>query len=279
MVNRTVTKTTATTSGETQAITWNFTQPGYYGLYQGTRKVTGEYGSLNCTSIDDSLRWIERPGGTYTTFTAVEEGVVTCADVVPANSLMKKAQQKLECEGAAPAADESTLTPTVSTPKRGIIAPNAVPPGFTCQPGYYRIGTPDGLLWWWTINGTNDFRLRGWANSVQAQWSVCAGEVTNGLVEHVFINRESGKCLTLPLDGQVNDGAHFIEDTCRIIDDLQRFYVYRDATGSAKVGIQNKQTGFMIGQARIADNEIMRQYSLGSPDAKGTYLLERAPGT
>ncbi|MCF6475547.1 hypothetical protein FAF44_45430 [Nonomuraea sp. MG754425] len=282
MVNRTVTKTTATTSGETQAITWNFTQPGYYGLYQGTRKVTGEYGSINCDNVGDTLRWVERPGGTYTTFTAVEEGVVTCADVVPANSLMKKAQQKLECEGAAPAAEEPEPAPAVSTPKRGIVAPSAVPPGFTCRPGYYRIGTTDGMLFWWQVDASKNFQLRPWwepgdRGSVLPMWSVCTGPQTNGMTEHVFINREDDRCLSVQPAEQGNDGGQLTEDTCRTIEDLQRFYLYRDVAGSNKVGIQNKQTGFMIGQARIADNEPMRHYSMGSPDAKGTYVLEPVP--
>lgn len=41
----------STTSSESTSVTWNFQRPGYYGVYKGTKKVTGTYGSLNCNRI------------------------------------------------------------------------------------------------------------------------------------------------------------------------------------------------------------------------------------
>ncbi|MEV0390657.1 hypothetical protein [Nonomuraea sp. NPDC050643] len=302
-VNRTVKKITASTDKEVQQITWNFLAPGYYGLFKGTRKVTGEYGSLNCTSVDKgagqyATEWIERPGGSYTTYSIMEEGAIRCEDVVPPTSLMRLAQIQLGCDGVAAkeraerqaretreqaaqdraaqdqaAQDQAAASEATETGR--VVAPFAVPPGFACEAGYYRVGTSDRLLNWWNQDGTDEIRLRGWSTSSRAQWSLCQGPVTNGRAEHVLITRYSGKCLTLVAGEMTVEGGRFFEEDCRTVDDRQRFYLYRDVPGSALVGVQVKSGGFMLGQARVADNEVLRQYSMGMEDGTGTYLLEK----
>jgi hypothetical protein len=59
------------------------------------------------------------------------------------------------------------------------------------------------------------------------------------------------------------------------VDDGQRFHLYRDVPGSDLVGPQNKMSGSMLGQARVADGESPRQDSTGRADGTGTYVLER----
>lgn len=280
--NRTVKKSTATTNAQSQTITWNFLKPGYYGLYQGTSKVTGVYGSLNCGRVDlgggrSATQWIERPGGTYTTFSTIEEGAVRCEDSVPAGSIMNKAQKILGCTGAPAQAAPKAPAPAAKAPTGRVAAPAALPPGFTCLAGYYRIGTPDRLLFWWNADGTAEFRLHAWAKSTRVQWQVCQGPATNGMVEHVFLTRQSKKCLTLRAADAPTESAPFYEEGCRTVDDGQRFYVYQDVPGSNLVGLQNKLTGFMIGQERVTDNDTMRQYSMGKADGTGTYVLEPIP--
>ncbi|MET7333569.1 hypothetical protein [Nonomuraea sp. NPDC005650] len=278
-VNRTVKKITSSTDRETTTITWNFLAPGYYGLFKGTRKVTGEYGSLNCARVDKgggvyATEWVERPGGTYTTYSVMEEGAIRCEDVVPANSLMRLAQIQLGCDGApAKAREQQRATPSEQAGR--VVAPFAAPPGFTCEPGYYRIGTPDRLLNWWNEDGTDEIRLRGWSSSSRAQWSLCQGPVSNGLPEYVLITRYSGKCLTLHSAETLSEGGRLMEGGCLTVDDRQRFYLYRDVPGSNLVGIQVKSSGYMAGQTRIADAESVRQYSMGMADGTGTYLLEK----
>ncbi|QXJ26561.1 hypothetical protein AGRA3207_003313 [Actinomadura graeca] len=278
-VNSTVTKSTATTNAQSLTITWNFLKPGYYGVYQGTRKVTGEYGSLNCDRVDlgggrYATRWVARPGGAYTTFSTIEEGAVRCEDKVPAGSIMRKAQTVLGCTGTPPQDRAQAPSPAVKTPTGPVLAPKALPPGFTCLPGFYRIATPDRLLFWWNIDGTDEFRLRAWGSSARPHWQVCEGPTSNGMVEHILITRQSSKCLTLRVADTLGESVRLFEEGCRTVDDGQRFYVYRDVPGSDLVGLQNKSSGSMIGQERVADNETMRQYSTGKADGTGTYVLE-----
>ncbi|MEU2068573.1 hypothetical protein [Streptomyces anulatus] len=103
--------TYSSTSSESNTVAWSFEQPGYYGVYKGTKKVTGTYGSLNCKRSQQSdgswaLKWGEGPGaGSFTTYTTLEEGAVRCQDTVPAGSIMAKAQSLLDC-GPAAAEDE-----------------------------------------------------------------------------------------------------------------------------------------------------------------------------
>ncbi|MFD1538410.1 hypothetical protein [Nonomuraea guangzhouensis] len=287
-VNRTVKKTTASTDKETQAITWNFIAPGYYGLFKGTRKVTGEYGGLNCTRVDKgggqyATEWVERPGGSYTTYSVMEEGAIRCEDTVPAGSLMRMAQVQLGCDGLAAKkqaaeqarrqAAEQAKQQVEKTASAGAVAPFAVPPGFVCEPGYYRLGTPDRLLNWYNIDGTDEIRLAGWSSATRAHWAVCHGPVSAGMDEYLFISHYSGKCLTLT--EELDEGGRLQEGGCQTVDNRQRFYVYRDVPGSDLVGLQVKSSGFMFGQARVANGETLRQYSTGMADGTGTYLLEK----
>ncbi|WP_199818821.1 hypothetical protein [Streptomyces sp. NRRL B-1347] len=72
----------SSTSTESNSVAWNFNQAGYYGVYKGTKKVTGTYGSLNCNRVQQNdgswaLKWIEgSEGGSFTTYTTLEEGAV-----------------------------------------------------------------------------------------------------------------------------------------------------------------------------------------------------------
>ncbi|MEU1021037.1 hypothetical protein ABZ366_02805, partial [Streptomyces sp. NPDC005904] len=101
----------SSTSTVSNAVTWNFSKPGYYGVYKGTKKVTGTYGSLNCNRVQQgdgswALKWFEGTGGgSFTTFTTLEEGAVRCQDSVPAGSIMAKAQGLLDCGSPAAKAE------------------------------------------------------------------------------------------------------------------------------------------------------------------------------
>ncbi|MFD9909050.1 hypothetical protein [Streptomyces sp. NPDC059063] len=273
-VNRTVKKTTATTSAEEQTITWNFTQPGYYGLYQGTRKVTGEYGSLNCDRVERgdgtyATQWTERPGGQYTTFSTIEEGAIRCEDQVPDGSIMKKAQEILGCAGTTAKKQAAKAS---APSERGT---SAAPPGFTCLPGKYRIGTPDRKLFWVTFGAGDYFRLRPGPRLPEGgTWSMCEGPQSNGKTEYALVNSYKGRCATMT-DHSGAEGAQFRMDPCRTADDYQRFYLYRDVPGSDLIGLQLKANGYMVGQERVVDDTAMRQYSEGKTDGTGTYVLEK----
>ncbi|MGY3676927.1 hypothetical protein ACVWXU_000550 [Streptomyces sp. TE33382] len=101
----------SSTSSESNSVVWNFNQPGYYGVYKGTKKVTGTYASLNCNRSQQgdgswALKWTEGPGsGSFTTYTTLEEGAVRCQDTVPAGSIMAKAQGLLDCGQATAKAE------------------------------------------------------------------------------------------------------------------------------------------------------------------------------
>ncbi|MGW1198041.1 RICIN domain-containing protein [Streptomyces sp. NPDC002536] len=286
------------TSSESKSITWDFRRPGYYALYEGTRKVTGQYGSLNCNRVDlgsgtVGTRWVEGPGsGSFTTFTTLEEGAVRCQDAVPGNSIMRKAQDLLGCgTSAARAAAHAPVAKKASAPAKtanrvktakdpiGWPPGPAVPPGFTCDDGYYKIATPERSLFWSSPGflGGDGVQLRadpGWFG-YDNQWQVCHGPESGGIAEHIFINRSSNKCLAVAESTAAAEGAPLQQADCRT-DDLQRFYVYRDLPGSDRIGVQNKFTGYMIGQERVADGQPLRQYSMGMPDGTGTYVLVKA---
>ncbi|MFI9206057.1 RICIN domain-containing protein [Streptomyces sp. NPDC053048] len=292
----------SSTSSQSKSITWDFRSPGYYGLYEGTRKVTGQYGSLNCNRVDlgngsFATKWVEGPGsGSFTTYTTLEEGAVRCEDTVPRNSIMKKAQDILGCGTAAarsaahaPAA-KAAPAPTAKAPSAPAKAARqgakkdatgwppgpAVPPGFTCEQGYSKIATPERTLFWSApgfMQG-DDIQLSadpGWFGN-QDQWQVCRGPESGGIAEHIFINRATGKCLTIAESTASDEGSPLRQADCKT-DDLQRFHVYRDVPGSDKIGVQNKFTGYMVGHDRTAEGQPVRQYSMGKPDGTGTYVL------
>ncbi|RGD56718.1 hypothetical protein DR950_01940 [Kitasatospora xanthocidica] len=281
----------STTSTESKSITWNFQKPGYYALYEGTRKVTGQYGSLNCNRVDTgngtyATKWVEGPGGgSYTTFTTLEEGAVRCEDAVPANSIMRRAQDILGCttslraDAAAPAAPAKASAVNQDWP--GFPGTTA-PPGFTCDAANYKLATPDRALFWSAPGfldwGSNNIQLRpaaqGWPQS-QDQWQLCGGPTANGITEQILINRSTNKCLAVPEATAATEGTILQQADCKV-DDLQRFYFYRDVPGSDKIGVQNKYTGHMVGHDRNADGQPLRQYSMGKADGTGTYALIKA---
>ncbi|MGC0417932.1 hypothetical protein [Embleya sp. AB8] len=80
--------------------TFNFQQPDYYMVYQGTRRVQGEWIKWICARTGyDTGYWIQAggPRGVYQSFEFPEQGVVTCSSVAPPGSLRAKAKQDLGC--------------------------------------------------------------------------------------------------------------------------------------------------------------------------------------
>lgn len=283
------------TSSTSTSVTWNFRNPGYYGLYKGTKKVTGTYGSLNCNRVQQGdgswvLKWIEGADtGSYTTYTTLEEGAVRCEDKVPANSIMAKAQELLDC-GSATATAKHEAGPVPSAKANaardaaekaaakkmaGSTAVSRAAQGFTCDPGFYKIGVPGRSLYWTgPLLGADGVRLRP-STIVSGdldQWSLCNKVEHNGVIEATLVNHRSQWCLTVPEQNAANEGAALQTAPCAE-DDLQRFYIYRDVPGSSEIGVQNKYTGSMMGHDRYADGEFIRQYSSGRQDGTGTYTL------
>ncbi|MER6032216.1 hypothetical protein [Streptomyces sp. NPDC001851] len=285
------------TSSTNKSISWNFFQPGYYGLYEGTKKVTGTYGSLNCNRSDaGGLKWTEGPDtGSYTTFTTLEEGAVRCEDKVPANSIMAKAQGLLDCgspaatakhpAGPVPSAkadqakhdadNAATAAKAVQSMKATQSAKPAPRVALNCQPGAYKIDVPGKPLNWSAPLLANDgIRLResNFTSAHLDNWRLCNVTEHNGVLEASLWNWGNGGCATIPADIANQEQAYLTTATCGE-DDLQRFYIYRDVPGSTKIGLQNKYTGSMMGHDRYADGELIRQYSSGRQDGTGTYTL------
>ncbi|MHB6904646.1 hypothetical protein [Streptomyces sp. DB-54] len=286
------------TSSTSTSVTWNFRNPGYYGLYKGTKKVTGTYGSLNCNRVqqDDgswALKWIEGADtGSYTTFTTLEEGAVRCEDKVPANSIMRKAQDLLDCgsataiakhpAGPVPSAKaakarheaEKAAKAEKSVKAIGSPAP-ATRAALSCQPAVYKIDVPGKPLNWSAPLLANDgIRLRESTvfSAHLDNWRLCNVTEHNGVIEASLWNWGNGGCATIPANIANQEQAYLTTATCGE-DDLQRFYIYRDVPGSTKIGLQNKYTGSMMGHDRYADGELIRQYSSGRQDGTGTYTL------
>ncbi|WP_234021217.1 hypothetical protein [Streptomyces sp. Tu 6176] len=288
------------TSSTSQTISWNFRQPGYYGVYEGTKKVTGTYGSLNCNRSDaGGLKWTEGPDtGSYTTFTTLEEGAVRCEDKVPANSIMAKAQGLLDCGSPAatakhPAgpvssakadqakrdADNAAAAAKSDQSRKATQAAQAPEPttraSLDCQPGAYKIDVPGKPLNWSAPLLSNDgIRLResNFSSAHLDNWRLCNVTENNGVLEASLWNWGNGGCATIPANIANQEQAYLTTATCGE-DDLQRFYIYRDVPGSSKIGLQNKYTGSMMGHDRYADGEFIRQYSSGRQDGSGTYTL------
>lgn len=285
------------TSSESNTVSWNFSQPGYYGVYKGTKKVTGTYGSLNCNRVDQgdgeyALQWVKGPAsGSYTTYTTLEEGVVRCEDNVPPTSIMRKAQDLLDCGSATATAKHSAgPVPSAKAAKArqeaekaakaeksvkatGNPAP-ATQAALSCQPAN-KIHVPGRSLNWSAPLLSNDgIRLR--VSTIISNhfdyWYLCDVTENNGLIEATLRNWGNGKCATIPADIANQERAYLTTVTCGE-DDLQRFYIYRDVPGSSKIGLQNKYTGSMMGHDRYADGELIRQYSSGRQDGTGTYTL------
>ncbi|GAA0443466.1 hypothetical protein ABZ951_21645 [Streptomyces sp. NPDC046215] len=288
----------STTSSESKSISWDFRLPGYYALYEGTRKVTGQYGSLNCNRVDTgngtyATKWVNGPeSGSYTTYTTLEEGAVRCEDKVPATSIMRKAQDLLDC--GSPAATAKHPAGPVSTPKaekakrdannaataaQSTKATRAAKPAtraaLNCQPGAYKIDVPGKPLNWSAPLLANDgIRLRqsNWTSAHLDNWRLCNVTENSGVLEATLWNWGNGGCATIPANIANQEQAYLTTATCGE-DDLQRFYIYRDVPGSSKIGLQNKHTGSMMGHDRYADGELIRQYSSGRQDGTSTYTL------
>ncbi|WP_079124490.1 hypothetical protein [Streptomyces sp. NBRC 110611] len=291
----------STTSSESKSISWDFRRPGYYALYEGTRKVTGQYGSLNCNRVDTgngtyATKWVDGPeSGSYTTYTTLEEGAVRCEDTVPAGSIMRKAQDLLDCgspaatakhpAGPVPSAKadqakhDADNAATAAKAAQRMKATQAAKPApraaLNCQPAVYRIDVPGKPLNWSAPLLANDgIRLRqsNWTSAHLDNWRLCNVTENNGVIEASLWNWGNGGCATVPANIANLEQAYLTTATCGE-DDLQRFYIYRDVPGSSKIGVQNKYTGSMMGHDRYADGELIRQYSSGRQDGTGTYNL------
>ncbi|MEU4979657.1 hypothetical protein [Streptomyces sp. NPDC021969] len=288
------------TSEESNSVTWNLTQPGYYGFYKGTKKVTGTYGSLNCNRAqqDDgswALEWTEGPGsGSFTTFTTLEEGAVRCQDSVPADSIMAKAQTLLDCGSAAAKADHpaGAVAPTARQKPAAPLAQRPAPTSgaageqpratghsaraaLDCSAEAYKIAVPGkSLSWGAPLLADDGVRLR--PSSIFSahldNWRLCNVTERNGVLEASLWNWGNGGCATIAEENAATDRAVLMTVPCAE-DDLQRFYIYRDVPGSSQIGVQNKYTGSMMGHDRYADGEFIRQYSSGRQDGTGTYSL------
>ncbi|MGZ9935664.1 hypothetical protein ACXNSR_37960 [Streptomyces sp. NC-S4] len=285
----------SSTSSESNSVSWNFFEPGYYGLYKGTKKVTGTYGSLNCNRVQQgdgrwALKWTEGPDtGSYTTYTALEEGAVRCEDKVPANSIMAKAQVLLDCgspaataehpAGPVPSARADRADRAERDADKAATATRAAGPAprtaLNCQPGAYKIDVPGKPLNWSAPLLANDgtrLRQSNWTSAHLDNWRLCNVTEINGVLEATLWNWGNGGCATIPAGIANQEQAYLTTATCGE-DDLQRFYIYRDVPGSSKIGLQNKYTGSMLGHDRYADGELIRQYSSGRQDGTGTYTL------
>ncbi|MEY9490403.1 hypothetical protein RKD26_006197 [Streptomyces calvus] len=288
----------SSTSSVSNSVTWDFHQPGYYGVYKGTKKVTGTYGSLNCNRVqqDDgswALEWIEGSGsGSFTTFTTLEEGAVRCQDSVPAGSIMAKAQDLLDCGPAAAKAGHAAgaVAPTAEQ-ERDRLVQRPAPTGGTstersgaagrgaraaldCEEAVYKIAVPGKPLSWGAPLLDDGVRLRPSTvfSAHLDHWRLCNVTEHNGVLEASLWNWGNGECATVAEPDAATERAVLLTAACAE-DDLQRFYIYRDVPGSSKIGVQNKYTGFMTGYDRYADGEFIRQYSCGRQDGSGTYAL------
>lgn len=289
----------SSTSSESNSVTWNFGQPGYYGVYKGTKKITGTYGSINCNRAQQAdgswaLKWTQGPGdGNFTTYTTLEEGVVRCQDKVPSNSIMAKAQTLLDCGSPAALAvhPAGAVAPTAKQAQDAAVQRPALAAGtsgerptatartaltdLNCQAGAYKIAVPGTPLSWGApLLAADGVRLR--PSSIFSahldNWFLCNVTETNGVLEATLRNWGSGWCATIAPQDAATERAVLMTAPCAE-DDLQRFYVYRGVPGSAKIGVQNKYTGSMIGHDRYADGEFLRQYAGGRQDGTGTYDL------
>ncbi|MEU2021510.1 hypothetical protein ABZ565_05000 [Streptomyces sp. NPDC016469] len=286
----------STTNTESNAVTWNFNRPGYYGVYKGTKKVTGTYGSLNCNRAQQTdgswaLRWTEGPGsGSFTTYTTLEEGAVRCQDQVPAGSVMAKAQTLLDCGSptAKAAHPAGAVAPTAKQRQDRLAQPTAPAPGtsaerpralgqaaLACQSTAYKIAVPGKPLSWGAPLLANDgVRLRPSTifSAHLDNWRLCDVTENNGVLEATLWNWGNGGCATIAEQDASTERAILTTASCAE-DDLQRFYIYRDVPGSTSIGVQNKYTGSMMGHDRYVDGEFIRQYSSGRQDGTGTYNL------
>jgi hypothetical protein len=277
-----LTKTTMTTTTEQRTLTWNFNQPGYYAVYSGMHKVSGQMNALQCHRVQkDDGRWVtewnRRAEGTYTTWGREQEGVVRCEDAVPANSIMRVAQIELGCAGAAAqrAARAARAADDVkpARPAAGSTATAAVPPGYACDPGYYYVRSTNGMyliaddtpyMFWWTSPTRHG----------EALWTVCHGPVdSTGMQPSVLVSKTWNACLGAAAGATATEGAAIDWGTCEAVPLRQKLYIYRDVPGSNLVGIQLAYRGGMLSQNELAPGAKLQQSEGGKPDGSGTYSL------
>jgi hypothetical protein len=92
-------------AGSTETVSntmvWSFSQPGYYGLYKGTRRVAGTAYTMRCgiSLADSKWYWSSWNLGAvpYVTFANIEEGTITCDVAAPPGSLRELAKRQLGC--------------------------------------------------------------------------------------------------------------------------------------------------------------------------------------
>ncbi|MFB7127123.1 hypothetical protein [Kitasatospora sp. NPDC056273] len=91
-----VQKTTSSTTSTTVSDTWDLVDPGRYGLYRGTRVVTGQYVNRVCaqTGGPNTGIWVTTSPspGTFTTYESPEIGSVRCAPAEAAGTVRRAAQ-------------------------------------------------------------------------------------------------------------------------------------------------------------------------------------------
>jgi hypothetical protein len=279
-----VQKATTTTDTEVRTLQWNFNQPGYYGVYSGTHKVRGTYGSINCTRVGSSLQWVRRPGSEYTTFGRDEEGVVRCEETVPGNSLRRAAQRELGCEGEAARQQaiaghkaENARSAAVAAGSSDVDGPTttAAPAGYTCETTNYRITAYNGLVM--DVSDTDEgapITWNGWDDDEGSQyWQVCAGPDTDGVPPVVLQNVGTGTCIQPQRRLVAVEGTEIRHYACEATPKAQKFFIYRDVAGSNSVGIQAAERGAMLGSEITEDGEAVRQYEAGLPDGTGTFEL------
>ncbi|MFD1368764.1 hypothetical protein [Actinoplanes sichuanensis] len=92
-----VRKDQGSTITQDTTVKWRFSSPGYYGLYKGTRRVSGTFSQAVCRLGWGYPKYERWGGGTYTTFGPVEEGTVLCSDVLPPRTVRRAAQAMLGC--------------------------------------------------------------------------------------------------------------------------------------------------------------------------------------
>lgn len=107
----------ATTNTEETSVKWSFNEPGYYGLYKGTRRVTGTFSRAVCKIGLGFPRYSYQGGGTYSTFGYVEEGTIACGDKLPLGTVRRAAQAMLGCSTLSRAA--KTTKTTGNAPAKG----------------------------------------------------------------------------------------------------------------------------------------------------------------
>lgn len=280
-----LTKTTMTTTTEQRTLTWNFNEPGYYAVYSGMHKVSGQMSGLQCHRVQKQdgrwvTEWNRRAVGTYTTWGREQEGVVRCEDTVPANSVMRAAQIELGCFGAAAqrAARAARAADDVKPAKPAAVSPRAaaVPPGYACDPGHYYVRSTNGMymiaddtpyMFWWTSPTRHG----------EALWTACHGPVdSTGMQPSVLVSRTWNACLGAAPGATATEGAAIDWGTCETVPLRQKLYIYRDVPGSDLVGIQLAYRGGMLSQSELVPGARLLQSEGGKPDGFGTYRLTPA---